>query len=146
MADLQKPILFQKILLSLVKHTLLNGPFQQYLGWQRPLREGANLQQSTIMRRLAEFDQESGALPSSVDWVEKGAVTSVKDQGACGSCYTFSAAGALEGAHYVTFGGLVDLSEQQVFMLHKSYWFTSSCAYRLPAFKLASFQIIMRGR
>merc|ERR1712023_380829 len=52
--------------------------------------------------------------PSSVDWVQKGGVTSVKNQGTCGSCWSFSAAGALEGAMCVAGRPLVSLSEQQI--------------------------------
>merc|ERR1712196_269297 len=52
--------------------------------------------------------------PDSVDWVAQGAVSSVKNQGQCGSCWTFSAAGALEGAMAVAGRTLVELSEQEL--------------------------------
>jgi C1A family cysteine protease len=60
------------------------------------------------------FLNSSMSLPSSVNWVTAGAVTPVKDQGQCGSCWSFSTTGALEGIYQISTGKLVPFSEQQL--------------------------------
>ena len=53
-------------------------------------------------------------LPASVNWTAAGAVTPVKDQAQCGSCWAFSTTGSVESAWFLAKGTLPSVSEQQL--------------------------------
>eukprot|EP00892_Ulva_mutabilis_P006600 jgi/Ulvmu1/4311/UM002_0032.1 len=99
----------------------LEPEFSHLLGFKRDPQATAAV--SAVMHGNAEpggtsskFEHTMGGtdLPENFDWRGTGAVGVVKDQGVCGSCWSFSAAQVLASAQFMATGEFVSLSEQQI--------------------------------
>jgi C1A family cysteine protease len=78
------------------------------------LHLGYNHDPNRVRENVKYLNASEAPEGTSWDWRKKGAVSPVKDQGSCGSCYTFSSAAALEGTYFINKGSLIELSSQQL--------------------------------
>ncbi|XP_030246104.1 cathepsin L1-like [Drosophila navojoa] len=92
-----------------------------------------NLTDLTFDTDLVYTPDEAKALPTEIDWRTKGAVTPVKDQGKCGSCWAFSATGTLESMNFLKTGKLVSLSEQNLVDCSTIRYFNRGCEGGMPS-------------
>jgi len=72
---------------------------------------------SSNVKRVANpisIDIDISSLPESVDWRDVNIITPVKDQGDCGSCWSFATAESIESYWALATNQLGDLSEQQI--------------------------------
>ncbi|XP_021804208.1 senescence-specific cysteine protease SAG39-like [Prunus avium] len=77
-------------------------------------RNGFKGHECSAKKTSFKYENVTAAVPASMDWRKKGAVTPIKDQGQCGCCWAFSAVAATEGITQLTTGKLISLSEQEL--------------------------------
>ncbi|XP_024033301.1 thiol protease aleurain isoform X1 [Citrus clementina] len=82
--------------------------------WEEFQRHRLGAAQNCSATTKGNHKLTADVLPETKDWRESGIVSPVKDQGHCGSCWTFSTTGSLEAAYHQAFGKGISLSEQQL--------------------------------
>ncbi|CAM6095986.1 unnamed protein product [Calypogeia fissa] len=75
---------------------------------------GTKFARKRARKPKTSFGYKNTQAADQVDWREKGAITNIKDQGSCGSCWAFSTIGAVEGINQIATGSLIPLSEQEL--------------------------------
>merc|ERR1711988_1871211 len=109
-----------------------NKNHAERLGYTVGINEFADMTNAEFKRTMTGYNAmmkptletvvlDETTAPASVDWTTKNAVTPVKNQGQCGSCWAFSTTGSTEGAYAIKTGKLASFSEQQLVSCAKSF-------------------------
>eukprot|EP00443_Scrippsiella_acuminata_P002590 CAMPEP_0115258432 /NCGR_PEP_ID=MMETSP0270-20121206/47286_1 /TAXON_ID=71861 /ORGANISM="Scrippsiella trochoidea, Strain CCMP3099" /LENGTH=518 /DNA_ID=CAMNT_0002674171 /DNA_START=28 /DNA_END=1581 /DNA_ORIENTATION=+ len=80
--------------------------------WATTNRSGVGMLREEPL--LLRAHREKAPLPTSADWLTKGVLGPVQDQGQCGGCWSFAATDALSAAWQIATGRYVELSKQQL--------------------------------
>jgi len=110
---------FSKKLVEIEEHNSRNGEtstmgINMFMDYTKEEMKRMNGAKPDNLESFDEVKFDTSNLADEVNWFTAGAVTPVKNQGQCGSCWAFSATGGLEGAHFIATGELVSLSESQI--------------------------------
>lgn len=112
---------FRKVLFDVVEaeielHNASDASFtlghNAFSTWTDAERKRLTGYKASFLPKVYSDDDESNS--TGTNWVTAGAVTSVKNQGSCGSCWSFSTSGAMEGAHKIAGSSLQEFSQQQL--------------------------------
>jgi len=97
---------------------ILDVPMDQLCGLEIPVAWEKN----TVSQDEAAKTSTLLGLPAVYDWKAKGKVTSIKNQGSCGSCWAFAAVGVMESVVKIKYGKTEDFSEQYLVSCNTSGW------------------------
>ncbi|MGE5403949.1 MAG: C1 family peptidase, partial [Candidatus Saccharibacteria bacterium] len=111
---LQLGVLSKGYSFTVGNNSAMKRPLSSLCGFREPIGV-SNTPQAPSLKILA-------APPASFDWRSQGGMTSVKDQGGCGSCWAFSTCAAMESAIKIKDNITVDLSEQNLVSCNHDGW------------------------
>eukprot|EP00112_Aurelia_sp_Birch-Aquarium-sp1_P017337 Seg4002.5 transcript_id=Seg4002.5/GoldUCD/mRNA.D3Y31 product="Counting factor associated protein D" protein_id=Seg4002.5/GoldUCD/D3Y31 len=119
---------------NIFRHNMrfINSHNRRHLGYSLKMNKFADMTEKEVNQYTGLLDEPDGTynggkrfkipnidfantpIPKSLDWREFGAVSKIRSQGICGSCYAYAVTSAIESAYYLKTGDLINLSQQQI--------------------------------